>query len=82
MSFTLFYNEKAPFLAIKTKSSKSRNIHIFPKESTDGFSPKMAIFSNLFFLGILGQENVFYDILQRKNSFLGFKKKKIKKSKN
>ena len=42
----------------------------------------MAIFSNLFFLGILGQENVFYDILQRKNSFLGFKKKKIKKSKN
>ena len=52
MSFTLFYNEKAPFQAIKTKSSKSRNIHIFPKESTDGFSPKMAIFPNIFFQAI------------------------------
>ena len=27
------------------------------------------------FLGILGQENVFYDILERENAFLGYKKK-------
>ena len=33
------------------------------------------------FLGNIGQENVFYDILQRKNSFLGYKNKKFKKSK-
>ena len=30
----------------------------------------------------LSQENVFYDILKRKNAFLGYKNKKIKKSKN
>ena len=39
-------------------------------------------FFQLFFLGNIGQENVFYDILERKNAFLGYKKKKFKKSKN
>ena len=43
----------------------------------------MAIFSLfLFFLGNIGQENVFCDILERKNAFLGYKNKKFKKSKN
>ena len=41
----------------------------------------MAIFPT-FFLGNIGQENVFYDILERKNAFLGYKNKKLKKSKN
>ena len=36
----------------------------------------------LFFLGNIGQENVFYDILERKNDFLGYKNKKFKRSKN
>ena len=27
----------------------------------------------LLFLGTIGQENVFYDILERKNVFLGYK---------
>ena len=39
-------------------------------------------FFELFFLGNIGQENVFYDILERKNAFLGYKKKKFNKSKN
>ena len=39
-------------------------------------------FLQLFFLGNIGQENVFYDILKRKNAFLGYKNKKFKKSKN
>ena len=39
-------------------------------------------FFQLFFLGNIGQENVFYDILERKNAFLAYKKKKFKKSKN
>ena len=39
-------------------------------------------FFQLFFLGIIGQENIFYDILERKNAFLGYKNKKFKKSKN
>ena len=30
----------------------------------------------------MGQENVFYDILKRKNAFLGSKNNKFKKSKN
>ena len=41
----------------------------------------MTIFPS-FFLGNIGQENVFYDILERKNAFLCYKNKKIKKSKN
>ena len=39
-------------------------------------------FFQLFFLGNIGQENVFYDILERKNAFLSYKNKKFKKSKN
>ena len=39
-------------------------------------------FSNFFFLSNIGQENVFYDILQRKNASLSYKNKKFKKSKN
>ena len=38
-------------------------------------------FFNLLFLGNLFQETVFYDILQRKNIFLGYENKKLKKSK-
>ena len=41
----------------------------------------MAIFPT-FFLDNIGQENIFYDILERKNVFLGYKNKKFKKSKN
>ena len=41
----------------------------------------MAIFQ-MFFLGNIGKENVIYDILERKNAFLGSKNKKFKKSKN
>ena len=37
--------------------------------------------SQLFFLGSIGQENVFYDILERKTVFLGNKNKEFKKSK-
>ena len=39
-------------------------------------------FFQLFFKGNIGQENVFYDILERKNAFPGYKNKKFKKSKN
>ena len=78
MSFTIFQNEKSPFQAIKTRSSKSEKIDIFIKGLTHGFGPKMAIFAT----SCLGQENVFYDILERKNAFLGYKNKKFIKSKN
>ena len=126
-----------PFYGIKTRSSKSGKIDIFQKGLTDGFGPKMAMFStfffrqcspgkcllrysrakkppsrlykqevqkvekltffkgvnpwvlskkghfyNSFFLGNIDQENVFYDLLERTNAFLGYKNKKFKRSKN
>ena len=39
-------------------------------------------FFQLFFFDNIGQENFVYDILERKNAFLGFKNKKFKQSKN
>ena len=49
MSFMIFYNDKTPFYAIKTRSAKSRKIAIIPKGLTHGFGPKIAIFLTLFF---------------------------------
>ena len=39
-------------------------------------------FLHVFILGILGLKNVFHDILEGNNAFLGYKKKKLKNSKN
>ena len=39
-------------------------------------------FFQFFFLGIIRQQNVFYDILERKNAFSGYKNKKSKMSRN
>ena len=44
------------------------------------FVEKWPLFQ-LFFLGTIGQENVFYDILKRKNTFLGYKAKSSKSRK-
>ena len=48
MSFTIFQNEKTPFQAIKTRSSKSQKIAIFLKGLTRGSGSKMAIFLPFF----------------------------------
>ena len=39
-------------------------------------------FSNFFFLGKLGQKNVFYDILERIKAFRAYENKQLKQSKN
>ena len=39
----------------------------------------MAFFANFYFLGHVGQENVFYEILGRKNAFLGYQKQQVQK---
>ena len=39
-------------------------------------------FFQFFLLGKIAQENVFYDILETKNAFLGYKNKNFTKSKN
>ena len=62
-------------------SLKSRKIEVLPKGLTHGFGLKLAIFST-FFLGNISQKYLFYDILERKNTFQGYKNTKFKKSKN
>ena len=47
--YDILEQKKTPFYAIKSRSSKSRNIAIFQKGLTHGFGPKMAIFSTSFF---------------------------------
>ena len=39
------------------------------------------LFVHLLFLGTILKENVCYDILERKNAFLGYKNRKFKKLK-
>ena len=46
------------------------------------FWSKNGHFSNLFFLGKIGKENVFYDILEQKKANVGYKNKNFKQSKN
>ena len=81
----VFYDileRKNAFLGYKNKKfKKSKNWH-FSKGVNPWFWSKNGHFSNFFVLGNIGQENVFYDILERKNAFLGYKNKKSKKSKN
>ena len=79
MSFTIVKNEKTPFKAKNTRSSKSRKIEIFPKGLVHGYGQKLAIFPCVF--GNIGQQNVFYDKLERKNAFLGYNNKKFQKFK-
>ena len=80
MCFAILLNAKTPFQAIKTRSSKSRKIDIFPKGLTHGFGPKMTLFP-IFFLANIVQENVFYDILKRKKPFQAIKKGSLKRRK-
>ena len=79
----VFYDilqQKNAFLRYKNKKfKKSKNWH---HALTPCFWCKNGHFSNFFFLGNTGQENVFYDIVERKKAFLGYKNKKFKKSKN
>ena len=72
----VFYDilkRKDTFLAYKNKKFKKSNNWHFSKGVNPWFWSKNGNFSN-FFLGSIGQENVFYKILKRKNTFLRYKK--------
>ena len=43
------------FKAMKTRSSKSRKIEVFPKGITHGFGPNMAIFPTFFKAILVGK---------------------------
>ena len=81
----VFYDileRKNTFLGYKNKKfKKSKNWH-FSKGVNPWFWSKNGHFSKYFFLGNIGQENVFYDILERKHTFLGYKNMESKNSKN
>ena len=81
----VFYDileQKNAILGYKNKKFKtSKNGH-FCKRVNPWFWSTNGHFSNLFFLDNIRKENVFYDILERKNAILGYKNKKFKKSKN
>ena len=55
-------------------------MHFF-KGVNPWFWSKNGHFTDVFFLGSVGQENVFYDILERKNAFLRYKKRSLKSRK-
>ena len=81
----VFYHilhRKNAFVAYKKKSLKGQKTDIFLNGLTHGFGLKMAAFLTFFFLGNIGQENVFYVFLHQKNAFAAYENKKFKKSKN
>ena len=81
----VFYDileRKNDFLSYKNKKFKKiKNWH-FSKGVNPWCWPKNSHFSNFVFLANIVQDNIFYDILERKNALLSYKKKKFKKLKN
>ena len=74
--------QKNAFLRYKNKKFKKSKNWQFSKEVNPWFLSKIGHFSNFLFWRNIDQENVFYDILERKNAFLGYKNNKFEKSKN
>ena len=66
---------KNVFLSYKNKKFKKSKKWHFSKEVNLRFCSKSGNFSHCLFLGNTGQENLFYDILQRKNVSLSYKNK-------
>ena len=62
--FTIFSKQKTAFKTTKRRSPKIRKIGIFSNGLVHGFSQKLDIFFHLFFLGKIGEENMFHDILK------------------
>ena len=68
-----YFRAENAFLGFKNKKFKKSKNWPFPKGVNQWFKSKKGYFSEFFFLDIIGQENVFYDILEQKNPFLGYK---------
>ena len=81
MSFMIRQNKKRPFQAIKTRSSKSRKINIFPKGLTHGFGPKMTISSSFFFYAISAKKMFFMIFQNKKPPFQAIKTRSLKSPK-
>ena len=77
--FCNILERKTVFLDYKNKKLNQSKISDFSTGVNAWFWSKNGHFSNFFFFGHIRQENVFYDILERKNAFLGYKNKNFKK---
>ena len=66
----------------KQEVQKVEKLKMFPKGVRKWFWSKNGHFENFFFFGNIGEENVFYDILEGKSTFLGYKNKKCNNTKN
>ena len=72
----VFYDSLEPknaFLGYKNKKSKNTKNWHFSWGVNPWFWSKNGHFSNFFFSGDIGEENVFYDILEPKSASLGYK---------
>ena len=70
---------KNAFLGYKNKKfKKSKNWH-FSKRVNPWFWSKNGHLSNFFFLGNIGQKNVFYDILEPKKRLSRLQKQEVQK---
>ena len=74
--FCYILGRKNAFLGYKNKNLKKSKNWDFSKGVSPWFWSKIGRFSILLFLGILGEENEFCYILERKNACLGYKNKK------
>ena len=69
------------FVGCKSKKLKQKTkIDMFSKGIVLGFNPKLAIFPSCLFQAIQGRRIGF--MIERKNTFVGFKNKELKKTKN
>ena len=73
---------KNALLGYENKKFKTSKTWHFSKAVNRWFWSKNGHSFKPFFLGNIGKDNVFYDILQRENSFLGYRNKKFKMSNN
>ena len=78
----VFYDipaRKSAVLGYKNKKFKKSNNWIFSEGVNPWFCSQNGHFSKFFFLGNIGQDNVFYNILERKKVFLGYKIEEVQK---
>ena len=78
---SLFYDILERKNVFKNKKLKKSRNWDFSKGVSPWFWSKIGHFCIFLVLGNMGHENVFYDILEVKSAFLGYKNKKLKKSK-
>ena len=81
ISFMIFQNEETLFQAIKTRSTKSGKIDMFPQGLTHGFGPKMAIFPTSFFQAIQERKMCFMIFQNEKKVFYSIKTRSSKSRK-